>query len=198
MNSYYTIKSQSEGLYKEKGSKFISIAIPVTSLDQIKNELENLKSKYHDARHHCYAWVFGMDDQQYRSNDDGEPSHSAGDPILGQIRSFSLTNILVVVIRYFGGTKLGVGGLIHAYKTAAEGALSVADKIQIFETVAVQMKFPYEVMSTAEKIINDFEIEVVDRDFQISCKILGKMKKDFLEKFQVKTKDNYEIVFEVQ
>ena len=198
MSTFHTIKSQTEGVYKEKGSKFIGIAIPVSSLDQIKEALENLKSVYHDARHHCYAWVLGMEEQKHRANDDGEPSHSAGDPILGQIRSFELTNTLVVVVRYFGGTKLGVGGLIHAYKTSAEEALSKAAKVEIFEIVFVQMKFPYEAMSIAEKLINDFDIEVIERDFQMACKISGKMKKDLQEKFQIRTKDYYEIAFDIQ
>ncbi|MEQ9007162.1 MAG: YigZ family protein, partial [Ekhidna sp.] len=120
MSIYHTIKEKSEGLYKEKGSKYLAFAYPVKSEVEIKEIQESLRKEYYDARHHCFAWVLGMDDQSYRANDDGEPAHSAGDPILGQIRSFELTNVLVVVIRYFGGTKLGVGGLINAYKTATE------------------------------------------------------------------------------
>ena len=198
MNTYHTIKSKTEGLYKEKGSKFLAFAIPVVSPDQIKSELERLKKSYHDARHHCYAWVLGMDNQQVRSNDDGEPSHSAGDPILGQIRSSELTNTLVVVVRYFGGTKLGVGGLIHAYKTAAEDALSQVDKIQIFETSSISMKFSYDLISTVEKLVSDFDIEVADRDFQSECRISGKIKKEYLDKFLSKTADLYAVEFEIE
>ncbi|MEQ9467534.1 MAG: YigZ family protein [Ekhidna sp.] len=196
MSSYYTIYSKSEGLYKEKGSKFIALAFPVTSEDQIKEIQENLRKEFYDARHHCFAWVLGMDDQSWRANDDGEPAHSAGDPILGQIRSFNLTNILVVVIRYFGGTKLGVGGLIHAYKTATEDALSKAKKREIFETITLKMKFEYEMMSVVERLIADFDMEVLDRDFQISCTIQSVIKKDLLDQFKEKTSDLYSIQFD--
>src|SRR6186713_1623645 len=125
-NSFFTITSASQGIYKEKGSKFLSFAYPVQSESDIKEHIAFLKSEYFDARHHCYAWMLGPERNHFRAFDDGEPNHSAGDPILGQIRSKNLTNVLVVVVRYFGGTKLGVGGLISAYKIAAEEALSKA------------------------------------------------------------------------
>ena len=146
MNTYYTIESRTEGLYKEKGSKFLAFAFPVSSEEDIKKFQEELRTKYYDARHHCFAWVLGLDNQRWRANDDGEPAHSAGDPILGQIRSFELTNVLIVVIRYFGGTKLGVGGLINAYKTASEEALTQAKKVEVFETKHLTVKFSYEDM----------------------------------------------------
>ena len=115
--SYKTIRKEAEGFYKEKGSKFIAKAYPAESIDQVNEILGELRKEFYDARHHCYAYILEPDASQYRANDDGEPNHSAGDPILGQIRSHELTNTLVVVIRYFGGTKLGVSGLINAYKT---------------------------------------------------------------------------------
>ena len=118
-DSFLTISGKSEGLYKDRGSKFLSFSFPVSSEEEINQRLDEVRKKYHDARHHCYAWMLQPDQSKSRANDDGEPNHSAGDPILGQIKSFELTNTLVVVIRYFGGTKLGVGGLINAYKTAA-------------------------------------------------------------------------------
>ena len=120
---YKTIAANSEGIYKEKGSKFIAIASPVYSEDEFKTFLNQVKKDYHDARHHCYAFKIGLTDNEYRYNDDGEPNNSAGAPIYGQIQSFNVTNIAIVVVRYFGGTKLGVGGLITAYKEAAKDAL---------------------------------------------------------------------------
>src|SRR5689334_14470624 len=114
--SILTLKSDGKGIYKEKGSKFLGFAYPVSSESEIKERIASLKSEYFDARHHCFAWILGPEKKQFRAFDDGEPNHSAGDPILGQIRSRNLTNVLVVVVRYFGGTKLGVGGLIAAYR----------------------------------------------------------------------------------
>ena len=118
--SYHTIASGAEGSYKEKGSKFLAFAYPVASEAEVKEKIEALKAKYFDARHHCYAWILGAEKKLYRANDDGEPNHSAGDPILGQLRAMNLTNVLIVVVRYFGGVKLGVGGLVTAYRSAAE------------------------------------------------------------------------------
>lgn len=198
MSTYYTIKSQTEGLYKEKGSKFLAFAYPVTSDNQIKEIQVDLRKQYYDARHHCFAWVLGMDNQVWRANDDGEPAHSAGDPILGQIRSAELTNVLVVVVRYFGGTKLGVGGLINAYKTAAEEALAKAEKREIYETKEIIMKFSYDALSTVERLISDFEIAVIERDFQLSCKISGNIKKDLIPLFEEKTSDLYTIEFTIE
>ncbi|MEQ8904740.1 YigZ family protein [Ekhidna sp.] len=198
MSIYHTIKEKSEGLYKEKGSKFLAFAYPVKSEVEIKEIQESLRKEYYDARHHCFAWVLGMDDQSYRANDDGEPAHSAGDPILGQIRSFELTNVLVVVIRYFGGTKLGVGGLINAYKTATEAALSNADKKAIYETSQITMNFSYEMMSVVERIIVEFNISIIERDFQMSCRIEGVIKSDMLDVFREKTSDLYAIDFEIK
>ena len=193
MSQYYTISDQSEGLYKEKGSKFLAFSFPVATEEDIKERLMELRKTYHDARHHCYAYALGMDNQRTRANDDGEPSHSAGDPILGQIRSFELTNVLVVVIRYFGGTKLGVGGLINAYKTATEEALNKNKKKEIFEEVDIQMQFPYDLLSALERIISELEIEVVHRDFQADCRISGRMKAQFVDLLKSKTSDLYNL-----
>ncbi len=127
---YRTINSESEGLYKEKGSKFLAFAHPISSEKEIKSILENYRLKFHDARHHCYAFRVGIKDIMERSNDDGEPSGTAGKPILGQLHSFDITNTMIVVVRYFGGTKLGVSGLINAYKTAAKEALLKAQIVE--------------------------------------------------------------------
>ena len=124
-NRFLTISKESESLYKEKGSKFIGIAVPTNNEEDVKEHLEAIKKKYYDARHHCYAYVLNPEGTQTRANDNGEPKHSAGDPILGQIKSKELTNTLVLIVRYFGGTKLGVRGLISAYKTAAKEALEI-------------------------------------------------------------------------
>src|SRR5690606_39655528 len=122
-DTYLTIADHAEGLYYEKGSKFIALAYPVSDEEEIKSLLENIRKKYYDARHHCYAYRLGREGLVFRANDAGEPNHSAGDPILGQLRSYNITDVLIVVVRYFGGTKLGVGGLINAYKTAAADAI---------------------------------------------------------------------------
>jgi uncharacterized YigZ family protein len=126
---YRTIKSISSGLYKEKGSRFISAAFPVSEESEIKNIIETIRREHHEARHHCYAYLIGAKQEIWRANDDGEPSGTGGRPILGQIRSAELTNVLIVVSRYFGGTLLGVSGLINAYRSAAESALANAEKI---------------------------------------------------------------------
>lgn len=198
MSAYFTIKKPTSSLYKEKGSKFIARAYPVASEEEIKIIQEELRKEYYDARHHCYAWILGMDKQVWRANDDGEPSHSAGDPILGQIRSFELTNVLVVVIRYFGGTKLGVGGLINAYKTATEKSLSIADKHAIYETKKLAMHFSYDMLSMVERLVTEFEIEVTERDFQISCSLYGRIRKDSVELFRERTTDMHTLKFEIE
>ena len=198
MSKYQTIRSNTEGLYKEKGSKFLAFAFPVSSEDDVKKLQDELRKEYYDASHHCFAWILGMDEQKWRMNDDGEPAHSAGDPILGQIRSFNLTNVLVVVIRYFGGTKLGVGGLINAYKAATEDALSKGKIVAIYETKSLKMKFSYENMSVAERLVADFDIDVVARDFQLSCEIQGNIKKDMISVFREKISDLYTIEFIIE
>ncbi|MEO9967561.1 MAG: YigZ family protein [Reichenbachiella sp.] len=174
--SYRTIRSEIKGFYKEKGSKFISLAYHVDSLDQVKSRLEALRKEYHDARHHCYAYVIrGGLQEQIRANDDGEPNHSAGDPILGQIRSFELTNVLIVVVRYFGGTKLGVSGLIQAYKTAAEEALSQAnvEVVEIKEDFKVE--YGYDKTSEVMRIVNDFGVEIKNQEYLEICTLYGRI-----------------------
>ena len=125
-STYFTVKRRSEGTYKEKGSKFIGIAVPCWNEDEAKNYLSEWRKEHHQARHLCYAYRFGLSGDIYRANDDGEPNNSAGAPILGQIQSFELSNVLIGVVRYYGGTKLGVGGLINAYRTAAKEAIEAA------------------------------------------------------------------------
>lgn len=176
-DTYKTITSQSEGLYKDKGSKFIALAIPVTSEEEIRQHLSELKKQYYDARHHCYAWALGPNRDAFRANDDGEPSGTAGKPIYGQILSHDLTNILIVVIRYFGGIKLGVRGLINAYKAAAQDAIAnnCIEKKIIREVY--QLSFEYPLMNEVMKVLKDHDLEQLSHDFAMSCKILFAVRK---------------------
>jgi uncharacterized YigZ family protein len=183
---YHTIERPSEGLYKEKGSKFLAFAYPVESEEEIREKLGSLRKQHYDARHHCYAWVIGPDKKRYRAFDDGEPNHSAGDPILGQIRSKDLTNLLIVVVRYFGGTKLGVGGLISAYKAAAEDALNQA--VVIEKEVVKEFRLYYAYSSTPEvmRMVKEFEISILHQDFSETCSMEGKVPLRLEEKFSEK------------
>jgi uncharacterized YigZ family protein len=173
MNSdtYKTIQKPSEGLYKEKGSKFIAYAYPVTHEEEIKDLISTLKKEFYDARHHCYAYRLGADHTNFRANDDGEPSSTAGKPILGQIQSNELTNILIVVIRYFGGTKLGVSGLIQAYKSAAADAILNANIVEKTINDIYDINFDYLAMNDVMKIIKEDQPEQLDQDFNLNCKI---------------------------
>ncbi len=166
---YFTIVNTSEGLYKEKGSKFIAFAFPCTTLDEVKLRLEALRKQYFDARHHCYAYILGNEGKEIRANDDGEPNHSAGDPILGQIKSRNLTNTLVVVIRYFGGTKLGVSGLINAYKTSASEALDVNEIVKKEINKKAILRFPYDEMNSVMKLVKDLNLKINGQDYDSGC-----------------------------
>ena len=176
IDSYQTLSLHSEGHYKEKGSKFIGLALPVSSEDEVKNHLEIIRKQYHDARHHCYAYILGNTGEQFRANDDGEPNHSAGDPILGQIKSKYLTNTLVVVVRYFGGTKLGVSGLINAYKTAAAEALGSNRIIHVDITDLVEFKFAYPQMNDVMKLVKDFDLNIKEQAFELTCQLVAESK----------------------
>lgn len=170
-DSYKTIlKPSTEILYKEKGSKFFGYAYPVASEDSVKEILEQLKKKHHGARHWCYAWQLGKQYDHYRVNDDGEPSNSAGMPIYGQIQSFDLTNVLVVVMRYFGGTKLGVGGLIQAYKTAAKMALENARIVTRTLDDSFFIKCGYDELNTVMRIIKSEDLRIVNQELGLDCR----------------------------
>lgn len=164
-HSFRTLEKPSEGLFKDKGSKFLAFAYPVKTEEDIKTHLGALRKKYFDARHHCYAWMLGADKSRFRAVDDGEPNHSAGDPILGQIRSYELTNILIVVVRYFGGVKLGVGGLINAYRAAAGDALNKASVV--VEEVRQEMDLTYDYTFSPEvmRLVKDFELNILAQGF---------------------------------
>lgn len=171
-DSYKTLASPSEEvLYKEKNSKFFGYAYPVTSEEEIKLILEDLRKQHFSARHWCYAFQLGTDKIQYRANDDGEPNNSAGMPIYGQIQSFEVTNVLVVVVRYFGGVKLGVGGLITAYKTAAQMALEVSDIVEKTINIHFLVRFDYKNMNKVMRIIKEKNLTIVSQKMEMACEI---------------------------
>ena len=170
-DTYFTVSACSEGLYKEKGSKFISKIYPVESEEQIKEILAELSKTYYDARHICYAWMLGYERDKFRANDDGEPSATAGKPILGQINSNNLTNALVVVVRYFGGTKLGASGLITAYKTAAADAIENGEVVEKEVRKRFVLHFKYEDMNDIMRIMKEEEVHQVDQIFELTCSI---------------------------
>ena len=180
--SYLTVAGPSSGLFKEKGSKFISFAYPVSSEIEVKKHLEALQKQYHDATHHCFAWILDADKQRYRAFDDGEPNHSAGDPILGQLRSRNLTNILVVVVRYYGGTKLGVSGLITAYRSAAQDALNKCTIVEKELLQALTFKFNYANTTEVMRLIKEFDLSILKQDFQLTCLIEANVKLSQKEK----------------
>ena len=171
-DTYKTIlKPSEESLFKDRGSKFYGYAYPVTSEEDIKNNLELLKKQHHTARHWCYAWQLGKEYEMHRANDDGEPSNSAGMPIYGQLQSYDVTNILVVVVRYFGGTKLGVGGLVQAYKTAAQLALENSRIVEKTIDLTYVLKFEYPEMNTVMRIIKDEKLKIVAQNLELACEI---------------------------
>lgn len=171
ISTYRTVANKSEGLYKEKGSKFIGIAVRCYTEEEAKEYLETWRKEHHQARHLCYAYRFGLDGSIYRANDDGEPSNSAGAPILGQLQSFEITNVLVGVVRYYGGTKLGVGGLINAYRTAAKEALENTKivTLEVFEHLVITFDYPdmVPVMNSLKK----WGLEMDRHRFEESCEI---------------------------
>ncbi|RPH32806.1 MAG: YigZ family protein [Bacteroidales bacterium] len=168
-DTYQTIGGKAEGLYKEKGSKFIALAYPVISEEEVKEILLSLRKEYHDARHHCYSYIIGFKGEHWRANDDGEPSGTAGRPIHGQIISKNLTNILIVVIRYFGGTKLGVSGLINAYKMAAADALEHANVVVNTVNNIYKITFNYLAMNDIMRLVKDENFKIMEQNFDTSC-----------------------------
>ncbi|MBM3403871.1 MAG: YigZ family protein [Bacteroidetes bacterium] len=170
--NFRTIATMGEGIYKEKGSRFLGFAFPVSTEGHVRSKLEELRRVYHDARHHCYAYRLGYEKKVFRTNDAGEPSGTAGRPILGQIESHDLTNILIVVIRYFGGIKLGTGGLAIAYRTAAREAIHATEIIERQVTDFFEITFEYGAMPEVMKIIKEEKLETSEKSFTDVCKIL--------------------------
>ncbi|MCB0488559.1 MAG: YigZ family protein [Cyclobacteriaceae bacterium] len=174
--SYLTVSNTGKGLHKEKGSRFLSFAIYAPTIAEAKSQLENLRKEFFDARHHCFAWVIGERYENYRSSDDGEPNHSAGDPILGQIRSRNLTNVLVVVVRYFGGTKLGVGGLITAYKAAAQLALDTVTIVEKEIMTEISIEYDYSATPEVMRLVKEFELDIRHQKFETQCQLEANVK----------------------
>ena len=177
-DTYKTIAEPSEGIYTEKRSKFIAIALPVRTLDEIKAHLETYQKKYYDARHVCYAYMLGAARKDFRANDNGEPSGTAGKPILGQINSFNLTDLLIVVVRYFGGIKLGTPGLIAAYREAARLAIEAGEIIECHKKETITFTFPYLAMNDVMKVVKNPEITIVSQTFDNSCEITLSVRAD--------------------
>jgi len=193
-DTYKEIKSHTTGIYKEKGSKFIAYAYAVYSEQDVKDKLEEVKKLEDVGRHHCYAYVLNPDKSAWRANDDGEPSSTAGKPILGQIQSNELTNILIVVVRYFGGVKLGVPGLIRSYKTAAAAAIATATILskKIKEYYEVSFKYPQ--MNDVMRLVKEYDLEVVNTDFQIDCKLIFAAPKSKAIEVMDTFKKNHELI----
>ena len=182
-DTYKTIEiAAGDALFKEKGSKFIGYVYPITSEDEAKIYLEELKKKHHTARHWCYAWQLGVEEIHYRANDDGEPNNSAGQPIYGQILSKDITNVLVVVVRYFGGTKLGVGGLINAYKTTAKLILDEAIIVQKTIDVYYQLIFEYQDMNKVMRIVKEQDLNLIQQKMELNCEFLISVRKKNADK----------------
>lgn len=185
-DTYSSIASRSDGLFKDNGSRFIAQAYPVGSEEQVKDIVDRIKKEYHDARHHCYAYRIGLDGSVWRANDDGEPSGSAGRPILGQIDSAGLSDVLVVVIRYFGGIKLGIPGLIRAYKTSTADALANATVVEKVAGNDYRVTFPYLSMNSVMKVAKDLSLPQRDQSFDEECSMVLRVRlsqeADFLER----------------
>lgn len=170
-DSYLSLKGRSEGLFKSKGSKHFGYAVPVQSEDDVKSFIESLRVEHHSARHFCYAYRLGHDGAKYRANDDGEPSNTAGAPILGVLKSHGLTNALIVVVRYFGGTKLGVSGLIEAYREAGQAAVKDGDIVTCYRTKRALVSYPYSCMGDVMNLLKRSGITTENTDFQLECKL---------------------------
>lgn len=183
-DTYRTIAEPSEGIYTEKRSKFIAIALPVQSVEEVKEHLEVFQKKYYDARHVCYAYMLGADRKDFRANDNGEPSGTAGKPILGQINSNELTDILIVVVRYFGGIKLGTSGLIVAYKAAAAEAIASARIIEktVDEEVTVWFEYPF--MNDIMRIVKEEEPEILNQSYDMDCCMTLRIRRSMMPKLR--------------
>lgn len=186
---FKTVKGISQGLYKEKMSKFISFAEPVQSADEAKAVVKKYQNQYHDARHVCWAYMIGTDRSEYLSSDNGEPSGTAGKPILGQINSFGLTNIVIVVVRYFGGIKLGTSGLIVAYREAAAEAINAGEILECHEQTTITFTFAYLGMNDVMKVIKSEDLRIVSQDFDNCCTMTIQLDADKAEPLKKRLTD---------
>ena len=187
-DTYKTIAKLVEGTYSDKRSKFLAFAIPVRSLDEVKEHLKFYEKKYFDARHVCYAYMLGAERVDFRANDNGEPSGTAGKPILGQINSFGLTDVLIVVVRYFGGIKLGTSGLIVAYKAAAQDALNAAEIIEKTVDADISFLFEYPFMNDVMRIVKEESPEIVSQDFDNDCLMTLRIRKSQFDRLKERLK----------
>jgi len=169
MDSFHTVTTPTEGIYKEKGSKFLAFSMPVENSEQVKELVKTFKKEYYDARHVCYAYMLGAERKEWRANDDGEPSGTAGRPILGQINTRELTNILVIVVRYFGGILLGTGGLTVAYKEAAADALNQAEIIEKTVDCEMTIHFEYSIMNSVMRIVKETSAMILEQGYENDC-----------------------------
>ncbi len=184
-DTFLTIEKPSEGLYKEKGSKFLAFAYPVSTEEEIKKYIEALKKKYYDARHHCYAYVLGKDKEFFRANDDGEPSSTAGKPILGQLYSADVSNVLIVVVRYFGGKKLGASGLIVAYKTAAVEALNNAKIIPHILRKDLSVQCSFAEVDKVMRLAKNYDLDILDQRYSAENVVIDlRIRESLLEEIQ--------------
>ncbi|CDB11058.1 MULTISPECIES: IMPACT family protein [Bacteroides] len=179
-DTYKTIVAPSEGIYTEKRSKFIAMAFPVRTVDEIKVHLEACQKKYYDARHVCYAYMLGHERKDFRANDNGEPSGTAGKPILGQINSNELTDILIVVVRYFGGIKLGTSGLIQAYKAAAAEAIAAAEFVERTVDDVVSFLFEYPFMNDVMRVVKEMNPEIVQQAYDMDCSMTLRIRRSLM------------------
>lgn len=180
-DSYQTINHKGEGLYKEKMSKFISFAVPASNPDEAKNIIKDIQNRYHDARHVCWAYAFGPDKEIWQLNDNGEPSGTAGKPILGQIRSLDVTDLVVVVVRYFGGIKLGTPGLTAAYREAARLAIDDGEIVVRRQMRSLSFTFPYLSMNDVMKVAKSADVEIIRQVFDNVCQMELRMPRDLFE-----------------
>jgi len=195
-DTYLTIEKPAEIIFKDKGSKFLTYAYPVQNEQQIKDILTQLKKEHHTANHHCYAYRLGADKQNYRANDDGEPSNTAGKPILGQIQSNDLTDIFIVVVRYFGGTLLGVSGLINAYKTSAAEVIKACSIIEKQILFHYTVRFPFEQLNEVMKLLKQLDGKILKQDFDNQCEIQFNIRKANSEACEEKLKKINELTLE--
>lgn len=195
-DTFRTIASSSEGSYKEKGSKFLSFAFPVKNVDEINQILAQYRKQYYDARHICYAYMLGNAKNEWRANDDGEPSGTAGRPILGQINSFELTNVLVIVVRYFGGILLGTGGLITAYKEASRDALEQAGIVEQTIDEIISIEFDYLLMNEVMRIVKEMSPQILDQSFDNMCAMKLAIRQSDAEKLKSKLENIIGVIIE--
>ena len=183
---YRTIAAPAEGIYTEKRSKFIAIALPVRTVDEVKALLEEYQKKYYDARHVCYAYMLGPQRKDFRANDNGEPSGTAGKPILGQINSNELTDILIIVVRYFGGIKLGTSGLIVAYKAAAADALAAAEVVEKTVDECIRFWFEYPFMNDVMRVVKEEGPEIVEQGYDMDCRMTLRIRSSLMPRLRAR------------